>query len=200
MDSDIYLSSNLAEMLEEDDTTIEERDEKIDNLLKNYSFLNVLNKIGREVFKSSFLVEYNHIIDFPISDQILFCRAIEHKIKEIYNFEFPIKIILENKEQIKEMYDFIKFIEYDNIIFLQYIWSRLVNTIIKIDIKEFIIKYKENFISLISSYDHKNNLIKQFLNTYEEELLLNWFINISERERILIEVELILSQRERKVS
>jgi len=87
------------------------------------------------------------------------------------------------------MFEFIEFVEYDNLTFLKYVWKYL-DDIITVDIDKYV---QENSQIIVDEITNQANLlvtltenVSEFLRTYNKESILEWFSNRSKRNKINI--------------
>ena len=160
--------------------------------LKGYWFATVLNTIGKDVFKSNYLTVIDDMKNESfLKEQKGFCYAILEKIKNVYNFEFPIILEFDNLEQIHNLYQFLEFLEYDYEEFICNIWKFLKFDIFPKSIENFC---KNNITKIIKQIDDQTSLgfypdnTSMFLKTCNKEDLINWFYKASKevRSEILI--------------
>ena len=157
------------------------------NALKGYWFATILNTIGRDVFKSNYLTVIDDIKnESSLKEQKGFCYIILKRIKNVYNFEFPIILEFNNLEQIYDLYEFLEFLEYDYKKFICNIWKFLRFNICSESIEYFC---KNDSMKIIKQIDDQINLgfypsnISMFLKTYNKEYLINWFYKASKKVR-----------------
>ena len=103
--------------------------------------------------------------------------------------------------QDSKVLEFIEFLEYDNIMFLSFVWEMLKVDIMKVDI-ETICNSKQNIIineveEQLETHDQAE-LISLFLRTYYKENFIKWFIRQSERSKAFIKLEIL--EREGKLN
>lgn len=169
--------------------------------LHNYWFVSILNNINTDDFKQNYLCVINDIIEeCSLEDQREFCNVMLEKIIEIYDFEFPEKISLNNIDEIKDLYYFFEFIEYNYSEFISNVWLSL-----NIDLSIFNINgyYTENDIQIINGIENEietsnlNQLIKIFLRTYDKDKILLWFIKSSIKIKSYIKMKYLESRKEK---
>ena len=111
-------SDEILEFDEHDDD-----DENIaDEASMDYDIASFIDAIGTDEFKSTYQSLINSIENFTLIKHKKLCYEILGKIVEIYNYRFPENIDVYNKEDAFDVYDFIKFLEFDHINFLSDIW------------------------------------------------------------------------------
>lgn len=150
----------------------------------NYNLLDVLESIGTDDFKTSFMSSKEVIESAELNKQIVFCINILEKIVEIYDYSTPLSVYLYNIKDVSSVYEFVKFLEYNYINFLSDVWGD-----IDIDLRNIILKdyCKRNSNYLIQIVDKKsktetdNQLILDFLRTYNKDRMVE-FIEIKTRK------------------
>ncbi|MGD2072145.1 MAG: hypothetical protein PVG65_01480 [Candidatus Thorarchaeota archaeon] len=159
------------------------------------SQMDIIDNIGKSEFSNVYRELKNDIITYSFKKQRRFIlRAIE-KIEEVYDFTFPINLDINTKNDIKEFYDFLEFLEYNNIKYISNVWKFLDIDIMKVDIKKYC---EENFNSVIKESERQieshdlNELISTFLRTYMKERFIEWFVKVSIQSKIEIKLEQII--------
>ena len=160
----------------------------------DYSKIELLDAIGTSDFEDEWLVLKGDIQNETIKLQRIFSEQTLDKISEIYDFEFPIKIDMDIREEIDQFYLFLEFIEYNNKQFLSNVWQFLgPKNLIKLDIDNFC---KRNENKIIKETEEQleihpqPRLISLFLRTYYKEKFIEWFIKNSKEGKFEITVEL----------
>ena len=102
------------------------------------SKVDIIDHVGHDDFKYVWLNSRGDIQFTSIKDQAIFSEQILEKISEVYDFVFSANITLDTKYEIDEFYQFLEFIEYDNIKFLSYVWKILnPQDFLKLNIEKF---------------------------------------------------------------
>jgi hypothetical protein len=167
----------------------------------NYASINIQDTIGEPEFKYNYLILISDIKAQPFDQKRVFCQKILDKIFEVYDFEFPETIDITTDEDIDKVFEFVEFLEYDNILFLSFIWEMLKVDIMKVDIK-LICESKENIIiheveEQLQTH-HQSELVTLFLRTYYKSKFIEWFTRESERSKV--EIKLAILEREGKLN
>lgn len=187
----IYLSSMIpTELLDDDDDLTPSED--VGNHLVQYEFIDLIENIGKDEFKETYLNFINDTKNQSFSNQRTLCSHILVKIQEVYDFEFPEKIDISSISDINDIYMFIKFLEYDNIDFLINILKNFNIDFLKTDPYEFCIDNKDDIIKQINFYP-KINLPLIFSNiceTLEDNLMINIINRMISKSKGLITNEL----------
>ena len=158
------------------------------------SKIDIQDQLNTEDFEATWQVLRSDIENETLDLQRIFSEQTLDKIKEIYDFEFPIKIDLDSQYIINEFYDFLEFLEYKNEKFISSVWRFLkpVN-LVRFDIAAFC---NANAIKVIREIDEQlqihpqNQMIDLFLRTYYKEKIIEWFINRTERKKVDITVQI----------
>ena len=163
------------------------------NMLK-YDLLEFYDAIGKEEFKE---VYRNFITDIrlrPFDAQQALCEKIIKRILEIYDFEFPERVELENQYHFEEVYKLVKFIEFDNIDFIGDVWKYLKVDPRRVNIEQYCYdkdtELVEAITNQIETYDSEQ-LFAIFLRTYIKDKLIEWFIEVSEKNKSLVSLRMI---------
>jgi hypothetical protein len=179
-------SEPLPEMGGEIDGT----DDLIANAEMNSSFIDIILSIGTPEFQYIFNNLINDIKELDIKDQITLCIHIIDRIKEVYGFEFLEKIDLSSIEDVNNVYDFIKFLEYDNVDFLTYLFSGIIIDIRKEPVRMILDKNWSEIESKILSGNF-SRLIYLFLRTNNKEDLLDFLTSKATKNKTEITMNLL---------
>jgi len=94
-------------------------EEETENFIKdssiNYDFTEFLESIGKDNFKEIFYITIPDIIKLESKKQVSFCNEIFGKIKDVYDFEFSKNIYLSEQDDFNEVYNLIRYIEFEYI-------------------------------------------------------------------------------------
>ena len=85
-----------------------------------------------------------------IVDQRRLCLGILEKVKEVYNYEFLPHPELEHQLSMNNVYDLIKFLNYDYVDFFGDVWRYLKTDLKKTDVKQFCVKNSDKIIIVIN--------------------------------------------------
>jgi len=183
----------LPELEEDDDRDVEK------DASDEYDMLNIIDNIGTDEFKENYLISIDEIRKQSIENQRIFCTKILDKIKDIYDFIPLEKYSLNEQPQCDGIYKFIEFLEFNNLIFLSNLWHDFKIDLRKLDIKDFCNENSDRFMTLIDNQVKLNNypqLVKEFLRTNIKEKMINFIISKTEKERMLIQLEITLKGEE----
>lgn len=187
------LSVEMPEM----DSDPDEIDEMLDNASLVSSERDILDHLGHEDFKFVWGTQFEFIRPQPLAEHIRFAESLLEKVFEIYDYQFPQKIYIFSKRDVEEVYDFIKFIEYNNTDFLS-----VICRVLKIDIlKENLTSYcEQNAMKIIKEVEEQLSTYQQpelqsiFLRTYIKDDFIKWFAEQIKRARFEIAEKLYESE------
>lgn len=165
---------------------------------KKYLFKNIIESIGTFDIKINFLTVINEISELPEKDQKMFSTDLLNKVKEVYEYEPYLKSMIVEPE-IRFVYDFVKFLEFDNILFLSKLWEILKEDLRKINIKEYCMANKERIakeVDELIEWNSYNEYINDFLRTYHMNDLARWISESTEKNKMLI--TLTIEERKQK--
>lgn len=172
---------------------------RIDEAIYRSSAVDILDELGTSEFKSTWLILSKDIKTRSLKEQREFIRQISDKIFEIYDYEFPIKIDLDTEYDLNNFYDFLQFLEYDNIDFINKVWKLLgPKNLINFDIEKFC---NENEQKIINEIEEQVNIYKQsklifiFLRTYYKEKMIEWFIKHTKKNKLEITINLLEGEK-----
>lgn len=145
---EIYLSAMIPpEYLDDDDDKT--NSDFVDDALTQYEFIDLIETIGTLNFKETYFNIIDSIKNQSIENQKILCNHIIDKVQEVYNFDFPEKININGLSDINQIYDFIKFLEFDNIeLFINVLREYNVDFHI-IDVKDFCLENRDKIINKI---------------------------------------------------
>lgn len=159
---DLLLSAMLpTELLDDDNDQIQS--EVVGDAIIQFEFLEILNGIGKTSFKEVYLNFIDDVKNQSINNQRILCQHLIKKIEEVYKFDFPENISINDIIDIQNIYKLIEFIEFDNIDFLVMIFKN----------------FKINFLDILSKFidENKNEIIK-YIKLYDDNLLPEIFTNL----------------------
>ena len=192
----ILLGSSLPLLeVEDDDDGNMEQDASLE-----YDMLNILDSIGDVEFKAHYHMAMNIIKNECIENQRIFVTKILDKIEEIYDYLPPIKHLLDEPYQIKLVYDFIEFLEFDHIIFLANLWKGFDIDLRKIDMEQFCINNTNKFMLLIDDQMKSSNfslMITEYLRTNISLKMIKFIIKKTSESKMLIQMEIQIMKGEK---
>jgi len=168
---------------------------------RNEAFFNglvidIIDVVGQPDFEETYKTLKVDIDVLPIKRKRILCQKVVDRIKMKYDFEFPIAIELDTEYDIKDFFEFLEFIEYDNYLFLSFIWENLApaDNLMKLDVEQFCksnsIKIMKEVYEQLDSHD-QSELISVFLRTYYKEKFIDWFIKKTNKSKGDIAIEIL---------
>lgn len=154
----------------------------------------IIDNMQTPEFKNTYRELINDIKQCSFNDQRRFIEKVLLKIKELYDFEFPIKIDITNLNNIVELYQFLEFLEFDNTDFFIRVWKYLDKDLRNLDIRDFCFTNESLIIEVVEeqlqSYDF-NEYINIFLRTYYKDRFVEWFIRQTKNSKVEIMISYI---------
>jgi len=167
----------------------------------NAAVTDIQDNLGNPEFKNAYINSIPDINNQSFKLRRIFCQKMLDAIFESYDFQFPESIDIVSDAGIARVLEFIKFIEYDNILFLSLVWEMLKTDILKTNIRTFSEKNGNIIIKEVEEQlqtHHQGELISIFLRTYYKEKFIQWFIRESENSKVFIKLEIL--EREGKLN
>lgn len=159
-----------------------------------YDGMEIVSAIGESDFKEIFTLFIQGIQQQEIVDQRRLCLAILNKVKDVYDYSFLPYPTLDTQPDMNDVYDLIKFLNFDHIDYISDVWRYLDVDLKKLDIKRFCY---ENSIKITAEIEDQINsrdlskLVSLFLRTYIKDYLMDWFIDATEKSRMLIYLRIL---------
>jgi len=157
-----------------------------------YDLLNIVNSVGTDDFKDCYLMSINSIKDSSIDIQQVFCNELLEKVREIYDYEFPVKLDF-SESTILDFYKFMEFVEFDYLDFLSKLWRIMSQDLKSLHVVDFcrsssfeIVKEVDDIVET-SSFP---KLVSIFCRTYTKDNLVEFIIKKTVRDRMLIVLEI----------
>jgi len=179
----------------------ERMDEFEDDAIYQSSSIDLQDNLGKSDFKFVYPILLPDIQTATFENQRIFCQKMLEKIEEVYDYSFPEKPELESNMHINICLEFIKFLEYDNIIFLSLVWQHLNVNLLELDVESYCNKNQDKIIKEVEEQlesHEQNELISIFSRTYYKAKFIEWFIRETVRSKTLILLEII--EREGKLN
>ncbi len=179
----------------------EKMDEIEDDAIYQSSSIDLQDNLGELYFKFVYSVLIQDIQTATFDNQKIFCQKMLEKIMEVYDYTFPENPELESSMDIHNCLEFIKFLEYDNIIFLSFVWQYLNVKLLELDVESYCNKNQNKILKEVEEQlesHEQNELISIFLRTYYKEKFIEWFMRETERSKTSILLEII--EREGKLN
>ncbi len=159
-----------------------------------YNGMELADAIGKPNFKEIYTMFINDLKSQEIVDQRRLCLGILEKIKEVYDYEFLPYPKLEHQLQMNNVYDLIKFLNYDYIDFFGDVWRYLKTDLKKTNVKKFCEKNSDKIIIELEDQLNSRDLsemVSLFLRTYNKDNLIDWFIKATEKQKMLIYLRIL---------
>lgn len=159
-----------------------------------YDGMELVSAIGTEDFKEIYTLFINDLKQMEIVDQRRLCLDILAKVKEVYDYSFLPYPDLDSQVDMNDVYDLIKFLNYDNVDFISDVWRYLRTNVKTISIKKFCYENSDRIVSEIEDQINSRDLSKLvslFLRTYIKDGLIDWFVDSSEKNRMLIYLRIL---------
>lgn len=159
--------------------------------------VDILDHVGHPDFKFIYLERFSDIRVQYFKRRRRFVEKMLEKIFEVYDFEFFEKPNTDTDYALENILSFIKFLEFENYRFLSYVWRFLKQDLKTLDIEKFC---KTNSMKIIKETEEQlethpqNELISIFLRTYYKEKFIEWFIENTEKSKIMIILEILESE------
>ncbi|MHA1801797.1 MAG: hypothetical protein ACTSWJ_08690 [Candidatus Heimdallarchaeaceae archaeon] len=165
--------------------------------LKDYYFSSLTGNIGKEDFQFEFASVIDFVARYPLKDRMHLCYSILKRIKEVHDFVFPTDVDINDEVDIQNVLDLIKFIEYDNEKLIVGVWKYVMPKTSRVNFILYCEQNRDKILSeieeQIDTYDY-NELITEFVKSYEADKMIKWFCTQSERFETAIKIELIKEQ------
>lgn len=188
----------LMEYPEMDDA--ERMDEYEDDAIYQSSSIDLRDTLGHEDFKQTYPILIEDILAQTFDNRRIFCQKMLETVEEVYDYQFPETFEFDSEQEIESCLDFIKFLEYNNVLFLSFVWQHLNADLLKLDIEKYC---KSNEMKIIKETEEQlesheqGELTSIFLRTYYKEKYIEWFIRETERSKMQILIEIL--EREGKI-
>jgi len=186
MDNLLILAGSSLPLPEDDDPDIALLNYEAST---EYDGMELVNAIDTEEFKSIYILTINKLKQTSIMDQRRLCLGILAKVKKVYDFEFLPHPALDNQIQMNDVYDLLKFLNYDYTSFFGDVWRYLNADLRKINLESFCNINADKIINEIEEQlksRDMSEMVSLFLRTYNKEDLIKWFIRSTEKQKMLI--------------
>ena len=164
-----------------------------EDALKLYYFQSITNNIGKEDFREEYLCSITHIMKYDIEDLRSFIETLLEQITAVYDFEFPF-VIEYTADNVKDILNFLEFIEYDNEDFIVTTWKYLNPDLNQFKIEKYCEQNSDKIAleidNQVDSHDF-SKIISIFLRTYIKDKLIDWFCDRSMKLRTAILINLL---------
>ena len=179
----------------------ERMDEFEDDAIYQSSSMDLQDNLGDPDFRFVYPILMEDILRATFDNRRIFCQKMLNKIEELYDYRFPETPDFDSEMAIVNCLEFIRFLEYDNILFISFVWQYLNVKLLNLDIESYC---KKNAIKIIKETEEQletheqSELISIFLRTYYKEKFIEWFIRETERSKTSILLEIL--EREGKLN
>jgi len=179
----------------------ERMDEFEDDAIYKSSSIDLQDNLSDSDFKFVYPILIEDILTATFDNRRIFCQKMLNKIEEVYDYKFPETPDFDTELALVNCLEFIRFLEYDNILFISFVWQHLNVKLLNLDIESYC---KRNSLKIIKETEEQlesheqNELISIFLRTYYKEKFIEWFIRESERSKTPILLEIL--EREGKLN
>jgi hypothetical protein len=155
-----------------------------------YDMITLVNSLGSGDFKSVYISMMPHVAEQPIDTQRKFCYELLNKIEKVYHYSFPVNLDFTGEYSVSDLYKFLEFLEFDYIDFLAKVWKLLPTSNLRtINIESTCNLNSEIIVSRVDEVVKNNvfsKLVSLFLRTYTKEYLIEFIIEKSSKDRMLI--------------
>ena len=103
----------------------ERMDEFEDDAMYQSSSIDIQDNLGDPDFRFVFPILIPDIETATFDNQRIFCQKMLEQIEELYDYRFPETMDFDSNMAITNCLEYIKFLEYDNILFLSFVWQHL---------------------------------------------------------------------------
>ena len=179
----------------------ERMDEFEDDAIYQSSSIDLQDNLGDPDFKLVYPILIEDILKATFDNQRVFCEKMLKRIEEVYDYRLPRTPDFDSNGAITSCLEFIKFLEYDNIIFFSFVWQHLNVKLFNLDIESYC---KQNADKILQEVEEQlesheqSKIISVFLRTYYKDKFIEWFIRETERSKTSILLEIL--EREGKLN
>jgi len=161
------------------------------------SVTDIIDHVGHPDFKFVYLDLILDIKQQPFKRKRRFTVDFLDKVADYYDFQFFEKPEDDTDYEINQILLFAEFLEFDNFRFLSYVWRFLKQNLQTIDVEKYC---KANAMKIIKETEEQlethpqTELITKFLRTYYKEKFIEWFVQNTEKAKIMIILEILESE------
>lgn len=143
--------------LERDNEDVDSYDEAQENF-SVYIIQEIKDSIGTNEFKYTFENLFDDLVSLDLKKQIQFCREVIQRITEVYQLVFFEEMYILDEQDVSSFYDFLKYIEYECIDFINYIWDNVGNGInFPLDLDDYYLSVQKKVFEIIFEYKTEKN-------------------------------------------
>jgi len=154
-----------------------------------YEFAEFVDSFGSGDFFAIYMNMINDVKDQSVENQINLVDACLEKVKEIYEFEFPEVLPRENQLDLDDIYQFLRFLEFEHVDFLAAVWKDTDKDLRKIDVGNFCNKNKIQMMDIVENqcdnFDESQS-IYLFLRTYNRDKMIEFISDKTEQAKMMI--------------
>lgn len=186
------LHGESIDILELDQEEQEQR--SVDALIK-YEIYVLSESIGTNAFESNYYLFKDDINNYEIENFKFLLERFLEKLDDKYGFQFSEELNLNSFNDRLWLFDFIKFLEFDNIEFLTFIYEDINVNILRINIEDYLREFSKTILFHIHSLDliyTYNKLVLDYLINYNEYDLITWLIRQTKKNKNEIQTNLTL--------
>jgi len=179
----------------------ERMDEFEDDAIYESSSIDIQDNLGDPDFKFVYPILMEDILTATFDNQKIFCQKMLDMVEKVYDYRFPETPGFDSHEDITNCLEFIKFLEYDNIIFLSFVWQHLNVKLFNLDIESYCNRNSDKILKEVEEQlesHEQSELISIFLRTYYKDKFIEWFMRETERSKTSILLEIL--EREGKLN
>lgn len=190
------LYGESQEILEVDQ---DEQEDRSVNALNSYDTYIFTESIGTPEFKTNYFLFINEIKLYDIRDLKDVCFRVLDKVEEVYEFNFSENPNFNILEERMYLFDFIKFLEFDNVDFLSDLYNNLNITLIGFDVDDYIDKNSKKILFTIQSMNQiytYNPFILDFILNYNKSTFMKWIKKQTRINKIEIETNIRIKKGE----
>lgn len=195
---DVSLRLLYGESTEIQELDPEEQIDRENDALEKYEVYMFTESIGTNVFEDYYYLFSNEVLNQEIEGLKTTLNRIIEKLNEVYDFSFSEEVELNISEERTWLFEFIKFLEFDNLEFLESLYDNFEIDFSNVkDVHEFLKDKSKYVIFTIQTMDmiySYNKFIVDFLMNYNEESLIKWLSDQTENHKL----ELKIQNRRRK--
>ena len=161
---------------------------------KKYVSMTIRDNMGKPEFEIVYKSSLDVIDQMAMKEKVFLCQEVLKNIRDLYGYEFPFKIDLSEKLNIKKVFFLLEFIEYGCVSFLADVWKRLDIDLRLIDIEGFVNNNIEQIIIQIETHVQDtiySELINLFLRTINKQELIRYMILKSQNFKMEIVLKIM---------
>ena len=175
--NNIYISGYTTPSVE--DIDVETSDSIIESGVTCYDAYNLIDMFHTDEFEIIFKNNIYTILSFKPNDIIIICKMLLNKILQHYNYNVNPEPVFVDIEEVVLFFNFVKFLEFDSISFLQNLCTELnmsANDIAETKIISSKIESRDiiNHIDILANNYKYNKYIHSYLLNQSKEEMIKW--------------------------